>query len=168
MLLTLVLTARYGRPGAVLAGIFVGALLNHGLAAFTGHYVSSIIDPTVLKWVLGLSFIGFGFWVLKPDADNEESLETGKWNGPFLTTMATFFLAEMGDKTQLATVALAARYNSVAAVLTGTVMAMMVINGMAVLFGHKLTDRIPMLWIHRVAAALFFIFGLALIAAPSP
>jgi putative Ca2+/H+ antiporter (TMEM165/GDT1 family) len=168
MLLTLVLTARYGRPGAVLAGIFFGALLNHGLAALTGQYASTLIDPVILKWILGLSFIGFGVWILVPEKDGEEEVQTDSARGPFLTTMLTFFVAEMGDKTQLATVALAARYQNILAVLTGTVLAMVTINGLAVLFGHKLTERVPMIWIRRAAAGLFFIFGIAMIVAHSP
>lgn len=160
-LLALVLAAKFKRPIPILLGILVATLLNHALASFAGAYVTHYVSENILKWVLAISFISFGFWMLIPDKD-EGFKDEHKW-GPFLTTTVAFFIAEMGDKTQFATVALGAKYNAPILVTTGTTIGMMMADGLAVLFGHKLTQKISMNWIHRIASALFILFGLAIL-----
>lgn len=157
-LLAFSLAARFKKPWPVMAGILVATLLNHALAAWAGEWVSSIVRPDVMGLVLGISFIGFGVWTLFPD--RLEDPERQHRFGPFLTTAVLFFLAEMGDKTQLATVALGARFQSAVTVTAGTTLGMLVTDGLAVFLGEKLAERIQMKWIRRIAAALFFIFGL--------
>lgn len=158
-LLALVLAARFKKPWPILLGIFVATMLNHYLASFAGTYITQYFSPTTLRITLALTFIGFGLWVLVPDKD-EGLNENYKW-GPFVTTVIAFFLAEMGDKTQLATVALGARYNAAIAVTFGTTLGMMLANAPAVFFGQWFTDRIPLNWVRRVACVLFIGFGIA-------
>jgi putative Ca2+/H+ antiporter (TMEM165/GDT1 family) len=156
-LLAFSLASRYRRPWVVMAGILVATILNHALAAGVGTWVSEHVPPRVMAGVLAATFIGFGLWTLKPD-----TLEEAKGPsrlGPFLTTVVLFFLAEMADKTQLATVALAARYQSVVLVTVGTTLGMLAADGLAVFLGEKLAARLPMRWIRAGAAALFFLFG---------
>ena len=162
-LIALSLAARYRRPWSVLGGILVATLANHALASSVGVWVASRLSAAVLGWVLGLGFIAFGIWTLFPDRV-EEREPPGAW-GPFLTTTVIFFLAEMGDKTQLATVALGARYHSMVAVTAGTTAGMMLADGLAVFAGTTLTRVLPMARLRLIAALLFFAFGLAAIAA---
>ena len=156
-LLAFSLASRYRRPWVVMAGILVATILNHALAASLGTWVSEHVPPRVMAGILAATFIGFGFWTLKPDTLEESKGPSGF--GPFLTTTILFFLAEMADKTQLATVALAARYQSVVLVTIGTTLGMLASDGLAVFLGEKLAQRVSMKGIRMVAAGLFFLFG---------
>jgi len=158
-LLALVLAARYKKPIPILWGIFLATLLNHALASYVGSVITPYISQSVLRWVLASTFILFGFWMLIPDKD--EGLKTSDRFGAFMTTLIAFFIAEMADKTQLATVALGAKYPSVLAVTIGSTLGMMLANAPVVIFGRWFTDRFPMKWVHRVASLLFITFGLA-------
>jgi putative Ca2+/H+ antiporter (TMEM165/GDT1 family) len=139
----------------------VATIFNHTLAALFGTWVAQHIDPNWLRWLLGGSFLVFAVWVLVPDKDEEVSQQHRF--GAFLTTLVMFFLAEMGDKTQLSTVALAARYNDIVAVTMGTTLGMMFSDGLAVVFGEKLTQKISMKWIRVFSALLFLTFGLMIL-----
>ncbi len=156
-LLAFSLAGKYRRPWVVMAGILAATLLNHALASGVGSWVAAHVPPRLMAAVLGATFIGFGLWTLKPDALEEDGRPARF--GPFLTTAVLFFLAEMGDKTQLATVALGARYHSVALVTAGTTLGMLASDGLAVFLGEKLATRAPMRWIRVAAAGLFFAFG---------
>jgi putative Ca2+/H+ antiporter (TMEM165/GDT1 family) len=156
-LLAFSLASRYRRPWVVMAGILVATILNHALAASVGTWVSEHVPARVMAGILAATFIGFGFWTLKPDTLEESKGPPGF--GPFLTTTILFFLAEMADKTQLATVALAARYQSVVLVTIGTTLGMLASDGLAVFLGEKLAQRVSMKGIRMVAAGLFFLFG---------
>jgi len=158
-LLAFSLATRYRRPWVVMGGILLATLLNHALASAVGSWVSAHVPTRVMAGVLALTFLAFGLWTLKPDTLEEAS--GPERFGPFLTTAALFFLAEMGDKTQLATVALAARYQSVWRVTTGTTLGMLASDGLAVFLGERLAQRVPMRWIRRAAATVFFAFGAA-------
>ena len=160
-LLALVLTAKYRKPIPIMFGILVATLLNHALASYAGSYVTQYVSAEILKWTLAAIFIGFGLWILVPDKD-EGFKEKYNW-GPFLTTTVAFFFAEMGDKTQLATVALGAKYSAPLMVTIGTTLGMLAADGLAVFFGHKFTHKIPMRLVHRIASALFILFGIAIL-----
>jgi putative Ca2+/H+ antiporter (TMEM165/GDT1 family) len=160
-LLALVLTLRYKKPWTIMAGIFVATLLNHALAAWGGEWVSQQISRQMLSWILGGIFIVFAGWILIPDKEGEVK-ETNRF-GAFLTTTVAFFLAEMGDKTQLATIALGAQYASVTLVTVGTTFGMMASNALAIFFGDKLLAKIPMKTIRIIASVLFLIFGVAIL-----
>ena len=160
-LLALSMASRYRRPWAVMLGILIATTINHALASSVGVWTATRIPGDVVQWVLGLSFIGFGVWTLVPDTHAE--LATLPAWGPLVTTAVVFFLAEMGDKTQLATVALAARFGSPAAVTAGTTLGMLAADALAVFAGNYLATRLPMVWIRRAAAALFLVFGLTII-----
>lgn len=160
-LLALVLAAKFKKPWPIMAGIFVATILNHALASYAGSFVTQYISANVLKWILASTFIGFGLWMLIPDKD--EGLNKEYTWGPFLTTLVTFFIAEMGDKTQLATVALGAQYASPIMVTVGTTLGMMVSDGLAVFFGHRFTEKIPMRLVHKIASALFILFGIGIL-----
>ena len=157
-LLAFALASRFKRPWPIMAGIFFATILNHALAAWGGNWVATKMSPVLLQWILAALFIGFGLWILVPD--NDEDSPRGHRFGAFLTTLVAFFLAEMGDKTQLATVALAARFQSVIWVTFGTTLGMLAADGLAVFAGDKLGEKIPMTWVRRGAAALFLLFGL--------
>ena len=159
-LLALVLASRFRRPWTVMAGILVATVANHLLAASLGDWVARAVSPDTLRWVLSLSFVAFAIWVLIPDR-HDESADLGR-RGAFLTTVLTFFLAEMGDKTQLTTLALAARYEDIPIVTLGTTLGMLFSDGLAVFFGERITRIVPMVWIHRVAAGLFILFAIGL------
>jgi putative Ca2+/H+ antiporter (TMEM165/GDT1 family) len=158
-LLAFSLAARYRRPWTILSAIFVATVLNHGLASSLGSWVATEVPPRLLAGLLALTFVGFGLWTLKPDT-LEETKGPERF-GPFVTTLVLFFLAEMGDKTQLATVALAARFGSVLLVTLGTTLGMLAADGLAVFLGDRLAERVSMLWLRRFAAGLFLLFGLA-------
>jgi putative Ca2+/H+ antiporter (TMEM165/GDT1 family) len=156
-LLAFSLASRYRRPWVVMAGILVATILNHALAASVGTWVSEHVPPRGMAGILAATFIGFGFWTLKPDTLEESKGPSGF--GPFLTTTILFFLAEMADKTQLATVALAARYQSVVLVTIGTTLGMLASDGLAVFLGERLAARVSMKAVRIAAAGLFFLFG---------
>lgn len=158
-LLAFILASRFKRPWPVFWGIFVATLLNHALAAWAGQWVSSFIPLEYLKYGLAFTFLAFAVWVLIPDSMESSTVKDYR-AGAFFTTVVVFFLAEMGDKTQLATVALAARYQDLLWVTVGTTLGMMLTNGLAVFFGDKLSARISMTWMHRFAALLFVVFAI--------
>jgi putative Ca2+/H+ antiporter (TMEM165/GDT1 family) len=160
-LLAFALATRFKKPWAIMAGILTATLVNHGLASWGGAWVASHVPEMALRVALSLTFIGFGVWILIPDKDQEGPQE-GRW-GAYLTTTVAFFFAEMGDKTQLATVALGARFGSFYMVTLGTTLGMLFSDGLAVLVGEKLAERISMKWVRRSAAVLFFIFGMWLL-----
>lgn len=157
-LLAFSLAARYRKPWTVMAGIFVATVLNHGLAASAGGWVAAHVGAKLMAWILGISFIAFGIWTLVPDTLEEK--ERPQRFGPFLTTTVLFFLAEIGDKTQLATIALGARFVDPVQVTMGTTLGMLLADGLAVGVGSTLPDKIPLVWLRRVAAALFLILGI--------
>lgn len=160
-LLALVLAARFKKPWTVMAGILVATLLNHALASWVGRYASSFVSHEVLNWILAVIFFAFAIWILIPDKDEGLS-DSGKY-GAFVTTTVAFFLAEMGDKTQLATVALGARYANTILVTVGTTLGMLASNSLAIFLGEKLLKKIPMKWIRRFASVLFIAFGVVLL-----
>ena len=166
-LLSFVLAAKLRRPYAIIAGIFVATLANHALAGSIGVWLAALVTPQALGWIVGLAFVGFGLWTLKPDTLDGDPRIIGA--GAFVTTTVAFFLAEMGDKTQLATVALAARYHDLAWVVLGTTLGMMAANIPAVIVGETLAHRVPMKAVRWLAAALFVAIGLAtLVGAGQP
>jgi putative Ca2+/H+ antiporter (TMEM165/GDT1 family) len=158
-LLAFSLATRFRRPWQIMAGILVATLLNHALASSVGSWVAASVPPRVLAGVLAATFIGFGLWTLKPDT-LDASPGTERY-GAFATTVVLFFLAEMGDKTQLATVALAARFGSVVLVTAGTTLGMLAADGLAVFLGERIAGAVQLRWIRWGAAALFFLFGAA-------
>jgi putative Ca2+/H+ antiporter (TMEM165/GDT1 family) len=156
-LLSFVLAARLKRPLPIVLGILSATLANHLLAGWLGAWLASFVAPRTLRWVVAASFLAFGVWALRPDELGEHRTPTG--GGVFLTTLIAFFLVEMGDKTQLATIALAARYPSLPAVVAGTTLGMLIANVPAVWMGEALTQRIDMRRMRRVAAALFLVLA---------
>lgn len=160
-LLALILTARYRTPWIIFAGVFVATLLNHGLAAWAGGWVASLVSPMILKWSLAAIFFAFAFWILIPD--KVDDLNKSSRFGPFVTTVIAFFIAEMGDKTQLATIALGAKYTSTALVTIGTTAGMMGSNALAIFLGEKLLRKISMKWVRIFACVLFLVFGIAIV-----
>ena len=163
-LLALLLAARFRKPLPIIAGIFVATLLNHAAAGALGAWLTRVIDPTWMRWVLGLSFLAVAAWMLVPDkADEVENQGSGRL-GVFGITVVAFFLAEMGDKTQIATVMLAAKYVSLVAVVVGTTLGMMLANVPAVLLGDKAVKFVPLVWVHRIAALVFAVLGLLVLA----
>jgi putative Ca2+/H+ antiporter (TMEM165/GDT1 family) len=159
-LLAFLLAARFRRPLPIILGIFIATLLNHAFAAAVGALVSELLGPSVMRWVLGLSFLAMAIWALIPDHVDEAEAALPKL-GVFMTTLLAFFLAEMGDKTQVATVALAARYTEIAAVVAGTTLGMLIANVPAVLFGERIANRIPLGLVHGMAAVIFMGLGMA-------
>jgi putative Ca2+/H+ antiporter (TMEM165/GDT1 family) len=156
-LLSLVLAAKLKRPLPIVLGILVATLANHVLAGWIGAWLAGLVSPATLRWVVAVSFFAFGLWALRPDTLEADQKLRG--SGVFVTTLLAFFLVEMGDKTQLATVALAARFGSLVAVVTGTTAGMMIANVPAVLLGEALAQRIDMKWMRWFAAALFAVLG---------
>jgi len=156
-LLAFSLAAKFRRPWVVMAGILVATVANHALASTVGVVVASRVAPRVLGAILAATFVAFGVWTLKPDTLDDESRPSRF--GPFLTTVVLFFLAEMGDKTQLATVALGARFHDAVSVTMGTTAGMLLSDGLAVAVGDRLASRVQARWVRVVAAALFFAFG---------
>lgn len=163
-LLALVLAARFRKPWPIVWGIFVATVFNHALAGAAGAWITTLIGPQMLRWVLGVSFIAMAVWMLIPDKlEDGDTGEGPRW-GVFGTTVVAFFLAEMGDKTQIATVALAANYNNLLAVVTGTTLGMLIANVPAVLLGDKVATKVPMKVVHGIAALLFVILGILTLA----
>ncbi len=159
-LLAFLLAAKFRKPVPIVLGILVATLANHAFAAALGAWINSLIGPDVMRWVLGISFIAMAGWTLIPDKLDEDESSLGKY-GVFATTLIAFFLAEMGDKTQIATVALAARYETVIAVVAGTTVGMMIANVPAVYFGERIANKISLKLVHGIAAALFLALGIA-------
>lgn len=157
-ILALVLAARYRRPVPVILGIFLATLANHALAAWLGAGVAAALGPESLRWILGLSFLAMAAWMLVPDEPEEEKTQSARL-GAFATTLIAFFLVEMGDKTQIATVALAARYASVLTVVAGTTLGMMLADVPAVYFGEQLLRRVPAKAVRGFVAAIFVSLG---------
>jgi putative Ca2+/H+ antiporter (TMEM165/GDT1 family) len=159
-LLAFLLAARFRRPVPIVAGIFAATIANHAFAAAVGALVSRLLGPDVMRWVLGIAFLGMAAWIMVPDEVDEDETPLVRY-GVFLTTVLAFFVAEMGDKMQVATVALAARYPSVVAVVAGTTLGMMLANVPAVYFGDRIAGRVPLKLVHGLAALVFAVLGIA-------
>ena len=161
-LLAFLLAARFKKPAPIIAGIFVATILNHALAGAVGQWVATAVPPHVMRWVLGLAFIAMAVWTLIPDKiDEDEAKMSSSRFGVFGATLVTFFLAEMGDKTQVATVAMAAHYATPLLVVIGTTLGMLIADVPAVFVGDKLANRIPMKLVHSIAAGIFALLGIA-------
>ena len=160
-LLAFLLAARFKKPLPIILGILVATIVNHGLAGALGAWITATLSPEALRWVLGLSFIGMAVWTLIPDKIEEEETRIAKRFGVFGATLVAFFLAEMGDKTQIATVAMAAHYAAPLLVVIGTTLGMLIADVPAVFIGDKLANRIPMRLVHSIAAAIFALLGVA-------
>ena len=158
-LLAFILAARFKKPLPIVAGILVATLVNHSLAGALGAWITSVVSPEILRWVLGLSFIGMAVWTLIPDKIEDEETRAAQRLGVFGATLITFFLAEMGDKTQLATVALAAHYGAPLVVVIGTTLGMLIADVPAVLVGNQFAAKIPLKIAHSIAAAIFAAMG---------
>ena len=158
-LLAFILAARFRKPLPIIAGILIATLVNHGLAGALGAWITSVVSPEVLRWVLGASFIGMAVWTLIPDKIEAEETRVANHLGVFGATLITFFLAEMGDKTQMATIALAAHYGAPLIVVVGTTLGMLIADVPAVFVGNRFAAKIPMKLVHSVAAAIFAAMG---------
>ncbi len=162
-LLTLVLAARFKKPWSVVTGIFVATLLNHAIAGAAGVWLTGAIGPDAMRWILGLSFIAMAAWMLVPDKIGDD-LGTGrKIGGIFFTTAVLFFFVEMGDKTQVATIALAARFDSLGSVVVGTTLGMLVANAPVAFCGDALTRKVPVRVVHVVAACVLAVLGIGVL-----
>ncbi|MFM8339134.1 MAG: TMEM165/GDT1 family protein [Fluviibacter sp.] len=160
-LLAFLLAARFKKPVPIILGILAATVLNHGLAGAAGAWITSNVSPDILRWVLGASFIAKAIWTLIPDEIEEDEEMVAKRFGVFGATAITFFLAEMGDKTQIATVAMAAHYPDPIMVVVGTTLGMLIADVPAVFVGDKLAKKIPMRLVHGVAAGVFALLGVA-------
>ena len=160
-LLAFILAARFKKPLPIILGILAATVVNHGLAGALGAWITASISPEILRWVLGASFIAMAVWTLIPDKIEEEETQIAKRFGVFGATLVTFFLAEMGDKTQIATVAMAAHYATPLLVVIGTTLGMLIADVPAVFVGDKLANKIPMRLVHSIAAAIFALLGVA-------
>lgn len=157
-LLSLLLAAKFRRPVPIILGILVATLFNHAFAGAVGTWVQQVLGPDLMRWILGGSFIAMAAWMLVPDKLDDAGTGSGRF-GVFGTTLIAFFLAEMGDKTQIATVALAARYDAFFQVVAGTTLGMMIANVPAVLLGERITRVVPIALVHRIAAVVFAVLG---------
>jgi putative Ca2+/H+ antiporter (TMEM165/GDT1 family) len=157
-LLSLVLATRFRRPGQIIAGILIATIANHAVAGFIGVWVGKYLSPPILDGAVGVSMLAMALWTLKPDKLGEET--TGNGRSAFLTTLITFFIAEIGDKTQIATMALAAGYSNLIAVVAGTTCGMMLANVPVVFAGSAFAQRLPMRAIHIVASLIFAVLGM--------
>ena len=167
-LLALVLAARFRKPWPIVCGILVATLINHGLAGALGSWVTTQLGPDALRWVLGGSFLAMAVWILVPDKLAEGEEEAQPRFGIFATTLVAFFIAEMGDKTQVATVMLAAQFNSWFWVVAGTTFGMLLANAPVVWLGDAITRRVSLKWVHRISAVVFAVLGgLALLGGPT-
>ena len=158
-LLSLLLATRFRKPLPIIAGILFATLANHALAALFGEWVRAQFDPGTLRWVLGLSLLAIAAWALKPDTLDSEVKPAGRY-GVFLLTLALFFVVEIGDKTQIATSLLAARFHDIVFVTIGTTLGMMIANVPAVYMGEAITRLVPLAYVRLIAAALFALLGL--------
>ncbi|MGQ0697642.1 MAG: TMEM165/GDT1 family protein [Panacagrimonas sp.] len=161
-LLAFILAARFRQPGAIILGILVATVLNHAGAGALGAWITTFFSRETLAWGLGLSFLAMAVWTLIPDKFDESEAPVTR-RGAFIATVVAFFLAEMGDKTQVATIALAAQYANFCAVVAGTTLGMMIANVPAVLLGEKLVQRLPVKLVHRIAAAIFGLLGITVL-----
>ncbi|MBK3749416.1 TMEM165/GDT1 family protein [Stutzerimonas balearica] len=159
-LLALLLAARYRRPWPIIWGIVVATLANHAAAGLLGNIVSDLLTPVMLRWILALSFALVAVWTLIPDRLDDDDARLGRAYGPFLATLIAFFIAEMGDKTQVATVMLAAQYPQLVLVVIGTTLGMLIANVPVVLASHFAADRLPLTLIRRIAAAAFAVLAI--------
>ena len=159
-LLAFILAAKFRRPLPIIVGILVATIANHGFAGALGSWITSLVGPETLRWVLGISFIAMAIWTLIPDKFDEDDAKLTRF-GVFGTTLVAFFLAEMGDKTQIATVALAAQFHAFFSVVAGTTLGMMIANVPAVLLGDRIANRVPVRLVHGIAAVIFAILGVA-------
>jgi len=166
-LLSLVLAARFRKPWPIVLGILVATLANHALAGAVGAWVTTVIGPQVLRWVLGLSFIAMAVWMLIPDKLDDDEAASAPRFGIFGTTLIAFFLAEMGDKTQVATVMLAAQYSAYWWVVAGTTLGMMLANAPVVWLGDRITRMVPIRAVHVVSALIFLVLGGIALLAPA-
>ena len=157
-LLAFILAAKFRKPWPIIAGILVATLANHGFAGALGTWITTLVDPQALRWILGLSFIAMAVWILVPDKIDADEGSIARY-GVFGTTLVAFFLAEMGDKTQIATVALAAQYDAFFAVVAGTTLGMMIANVPAVLLGDRIANKVPVGLVHIIAACIFAVLG---------
>ncbi|WP_293775591.1 TMEM165/GDT1 family protein [uncultured Oxalicibacterium sp.] len=160
-LLAFLLAAKFRKPLPIVAAILAATLFNHAFAAAIGTWLTSMLGPETMRWILGISFIAMAGWILIPDKIDENEDEKFAKFGVFLTTFIAFFLAEMGDKTQIATVALAAKFDSFLWVVAGTTFGMMLANAPAVYLGDRIAGKMPVKLVHRIAAAIFAILGVA-------
>ena len=160
-LLAFILAARFKKPVPIIAGILCATVINHGLAGALGAWITSAVRPDVLRWILGASFIGMAIWTLIPDKIEDEETQVARKLGVFGATFITFFLAEMGDKTQIATIAMAAHYANPLVVVIGTTLGMLIADVPAVFVGERMAAKTPMKLVHSIAAALFALLGLA-------
>lgn len=163
-LLAFLLAARFRRPLPIILGILAATLLNHGLAGALGAWITTLLSPTALRWGVGLLFLAMAVWTLIPDRIEDEETRTAARLGVFGATFVTFFLAEMGDKTQIATVAMATQFSSVPLVVAGTTLGMLIADVPAVFLGQRFANRIPMKLVHAIAAGLFALLGIATLA----
>jgi putative Ca2+/H+ antiporter (TMEM165/GDT1 family) len=161
-LLALVLAARFRKPLPIILGILVATLANHAMAGALGAWLAAQVGPTAMRWILGLSFIAMAAWMMVPDKYDEQEQAASRF-GVFGTTLLAFFLVEMGDKTQIATVALAAKYPSLVGVVAGTTLGMMIANVPAVLLGEVAARKLPMRLVHGIAAAIFVLLGVSVL-----
>ena len=160
-LLAFILAARFKKPIPIVLGILCATIVNHGLAGAVGAWIMTTINPAALRWMLGLSFIGMAIWTMIPDKIEDEETQVAHKFGVFGATLITFFLAEMGDKTQIATIAMAAHYGTPLIVVIGTTLGMLIADVPAVFIGGKLSAKIPMKLVHSIAAAVFGVLGVA-------
>ena len=158
-LLAFILAARFKKPLPIIAGILCATLVNHGMAGALGTWITATISADTLRWILGASFIGMAIWTLIPDKIEDGETHIASKLGVFGATLVTFFLAEMGDKTQIATIALAAHYASPLLVVLGTTLGMLIADVPAVFVGERLAAKIPMKLVHAIAAAIFAVLG---------
>lgn len=158
-LLAFILAARFKKPIPIVLGILLATLFNHGLAGALGAWITTALDPEILRWALGVSFLAMAAWTLIPDKIEEEETTQGNHLGVFGATLVTFFLAEMGDKTQIATIALSAHYGNPLLVVAGTTLGMLIADVPAVFVADQFADKIPMKWVHRAAASIFASMG---------
>ena len=160
-LLAFILAARFKKPVPIILGILAATVVNHGLAGALGAWITAVVSAEMMRWALGLSFLGMAVWTLIPDKIEDEETQIAQRFGVFGATLITFFLAEMGDKTQIATVALAAHYAAPVMVVIGTTLGMLIADVPAVFVGDKLAAKIPMMLVHSIAAAIFAALGAA-------
>ena len=162
-LLAFILAAKFRKPVPIIAGILVATIANHAFASALGSWITAMVAPETMRWALGLSFMAMAIWTLIPDKFEEDDAKLARY-GVFGTTLIAFFLAEMGDKTQIATVALAAQYQSLISVVAGTTLGMMLANVPAVLMGDRIAHKMPVRLVHAIAAAIFTVLGVMTLA----